>query len=62
MPGKGGFELQRRLAASRHDITVIFSTAHGDEDGAAPYLLKPFTEEALLNAIHAALRLEVVER
>jgi len=47
---------------------VIFITAHGDEaarsqalrDGAVGYLLKPFAEEALLSAIHAALELEMV--
>jgi FixJ family two-component response regulator len=68
MPGMNGIELQRRLAASRHEIPVIFITAHGDEatrsqalrDGAVAYLLKPFTEEALLGAIHAALKIEMV--
>jgi len=68
MPGMNGIELQRRLAASHREIPVIFITAHGDEtarlqalrDGAVGYLLKPFTEEALLSAIHAALKLETV--
>jgi FixJ family two-component response regulator len=68
MPGMNGIELQRRLAASHREIPVIFITAHGDEstrsqalrDGAVDYLLKPFTEEALLSAIHAALKLEMV--
>ena len=68
MPGMNGIELQRRLAASHREIPVIFITAHGDEaarsqalrDGAVGYLLKPFTEEALLSAIHAALKLEMV--
>ena len=63
-----GLELQRRLLASHLEIPVIFITAHGDEtarsqalkDGAVDYLFKPFTEEALLNAIHAALKLEMV--
>jgi len=70
MPGMNGIELHRRLVASHCDIPVIFITAHGDEaarlqalkDGAVDYLLKPFTEEALLNAIHAALKLEMVWR
>jgi FixJ family two-component response regulator len=68
MPGMNGIELQRRLVASHFGIPVIFITAHGDErarsqalrDGAVAYLLKPFTEEALLNAIHAALELEMI--
>jgi FixJ family two-component response regulator len=68
MRGMNGFELQRRLLASHPEIPVIFITAQGNEaarsqalrDGAVAYLLKPFTEEALLSAIHAALKLEMV--
>jgi len=64
MPGMNGLELQRQLAASHMSIPVIFITAHGDEEarvrarngGAVDYLLKPFSEEALLNAIDAALK------
>jgi FixJ family two-component response regulator len=45
-------------------IPVIFITAHGDEEarvralngGAVEYLLKPFSEEALLKAIDTALK------
>ena len=63
MPGMNGVELQHRLAASHTPIPVIFITAHGDEearvralnDGAVEYLLKPFSEEALLKAIDTAL-------
>jgi FixJ family two-component response regulator len=64
MPGMNGLELQRRLAASHTSIPVIFITAHGDEEarvralngGAVEYLLKPFSEEALLKAIDTALK------
>ena len=64
MPGMNGLELQRQLAASHMSIPVIFITAHGDEEtrvralngGAVDYLLKPFSEEALLNAMDAALK------
>ena len=64
MPGMNGLELQHRLAASHMSIPVIFITAHGDEEarvralngGAVEYLLKPFSEEALLSAIDAALK------
>jgi FixJ family two-component response regulator len=64
MPGMDGFELQRRLEAGQYEIPVIFITAHGDEDlrqraliaGAVDYLLKPFSEEELLNAVQAALK------
>ena len=63
MPGLSGLELQRQLVASGSSIPVIFITAHGDEAaraqalaaGALAFLRKPFTEEALLNAVQAAL-------
>ena len=66
MPGMNGLELQRRLAASHRSIPVIFITAHGDEEarvralngGAVEYLLKPFSEEALLKAIDTALQVK----
>ena len=64
MPGMSGIDLQRQLAASHMSIPVIFITAHGDEEarvralngGAVDYLLKPFSEEALLKAIDTALK------
>lgn len=67
MHGMTGFELQRQLRASHREIPVIFITAHGNEaaglqalkDGAVAYLRKPFSEQALLNAIEAALSLQM---
>jgi len=66
MPGMNGLELRRRVAASHREVQVIFITAHGDEaarsqalkNGAVDYLLKPFSDGALLHAIHAALDLK----
>ena len=63
MPGMTGLELQRRLVVSHRDLPVILMTAHDDaqtrsqalNDGAADYLIKPFSEEALLDAVQAAL-------
>jgi FixJ family two-component response regulator len=63
MPGMSGPELQRELARNRLKIPIIFITAHLDEDvrsrvladGAVDCLLKPFSEDSLLNAISLAL-------
>ena len=63
MPGMNGPELHRQLVASHCEIPVIFITAHGDEaarsralgNGAVDYLLKPFSEEAILKAIDEGL-------
>ncbi|MGB8169702.1 MAG: response regulator [Chthoniobacteraceae bacterium] len=64
MPGMSGPELQRELIAQHQKLPIIFITAHGDDDvvarvmadGAVDCLLKPFSEESLLNAISQALR------
>src|SRR3954462_9417146 len=63
MPGMSGPELQRELISRGLDIPTIFITAHGDEDviarvmadGAVNCLLKPFSEDSLLNSISLAL-------
>jgi len=64
MPGMSGLELQRQLMAADCQIPIVFITSHGDDDarsralaaGAVEFLYKPFREEALLNAIHTALK------
>ena len=64
MPGMNGIDLQRHLVASHCEIPVIFITAHGSEEGvrsqafrngAVDYLIKPLSEDTVLNAIHTAL-------
>jgi FixJ family two-component response regulator len=64
LPGMSGIELQRHLVASQHQIPVVFITAHGSEEGvrsralqngAVDYLIKPLSEDTVLNAIHKAL-------
>jgi FixJ family two-component response regulator len=64
LDGPSGFDLQRRLAADRIDIPVIFITAHDDDatrervsqSGAVAYLHKPFEKKDLLDAIRNAIR------
>jgi FixJ family two-component response regulator len=63
MPGMGGIELQRQLVAGHYETPVIFITAHEEDgmraralsDGVGAVLIKPFSEEAILSAIHSAL-------
>jgi FixJ family two-component response regulator len=61
--GLSGFELHDRLVARGTRIPAIFITAHDDaptrerarQAGAVDYLRKPFDDESLISAIHAAL-------
>ena len=64
MPGMSGLELQQQLASVNCRIPIIFITAHGSDEeararalqsGAVDFLLKPFSEEALLKDVYAAL-------
>jgi len=59
-----GPDLQRELELRRRAIPVVIITAQTDEatrrrvleQGAVAYLLKPFSDIALLEAINTALR------
>ena len=63
MQGMSCIELERQLVADHSEIPVVFITAHEEEtvlaqvlDGnARTVLIKPFSEEALLNAINNML-------
>jgi FixJ family two-component response regulator len=63
MPGMDGLELQRNLASANRRVPIIFISARANEkervqaiaEGAVDFLLKPFSEDALLNAVQAAL-------
>jgi FixJ family two-component response regulator len=63
MPGMSGLELQAKLNADRFQIPIIFITAHGDREmrlqalraGAVEFLSKPFSDDALLETVRAAL-------
>ena len=65
LPGMSGIELHRHLSAGACKKPAIFITAHGSDEGArseaasdwtVAYLIKPFSEDELLGAVHAALR------
>jgi FixJ family two-component response regulator len=66
MPSMDGFELQRRLAAGKHRIPIIFVTSYDCDDakteareaGAVAFLCKPFSQDSLLRAVRAALASE----
>ena len=63
MPGLNGLDLQDHLSASGYQIPIIFITAHEDPQaseramraGAVDFLYKPFSDQALLEAINTAL-------
>ena len=63
LPGISGLELQRQLRSSQARLPIIFLTAHGTETmraqtlqaGAVAFFTKPFSDTALLEAIHTAL-------
>lgn len=63
MPGMSGPELYQELKRRGHEIPVIFITGQRDEairarvlkQGASGFLLKPFSDEALLAEIKTAL-------
>lgn len=65
MPGMGGLELQLELKRRGINIPIVFITAHRDEaerrrvleQGAVDCLIKPFSDTALLGALHAAFRM-----
>jgi FixJ family two-component response regulator len=65
LPGMSGIELHHQLVSRRCKAPVIFITAHGDDERARSeaasdwtfgYLIKPFGEDELLDAVGAALK------
>jgi FixJ family two-component response regulator len=62
LPDLNGLDLQKRLAG-RNDMPIIFITGYGDvpmtvqamKAGAAEFLMKPFNDGVLLNAIRHAI-------
>jgi FixJ family two-component response regulator len=63
LPGISGLDLQKRITDARSDLPIIFITAYGDvpktvqamKAGAIEFLAKPFTYDALVDAIRQAI-------
>ncbi len=63
LPGQSGLELQAELIREDVRIPIIFMTGHGDvpmtvkalKAGAIDFLVKPFRDQELLDAISAAI-------
>jgi FixJ family two-component response regulator len=63
LPDLSGLDLQKRIAADRMDMPIIFITGHGDvpmtvramKAGAVEFLTKPYGDEVLLSAIQLAI-------
>jgi FixJ family two-component response regulator len=65
MPGMSGPELHRELVKRGYSIPTIFISAHAEfasqpdmREGVVDYLMKPFSEAALLDALKNALNLK----
>lgn len=63
MPGMTGFDLQQELKVRGQNIPIVFITGQKDEtirkraleSGGVEFLVKPFSDTALLKALNAAL-------
>jgi FixJ family two-component response regulator len=58
LPDLNGLDLQKRIAADRIDMPIIFITGHGDVPmtvRAVEFLTKPYDDEVLLSAIRNSI-------
>ena len=63
LPGLDGLDLQKRIAGDRIDMPIIFITGYGDvpmtvramKAGVVEFLMKPVSDDVLLNAIRHAI-------
>lgn len=66
LPGINGMEMQSRLSESGFSLPIIIMTAHGDmpmvrkalKSGAIEFLIKPFQDEELLEAVEQAFAID----
>jgi FixJ family two-component response regulator len=70
MPGLDGLELQRRLCETGQFLPIVFLTGDGDipmsvqaiKAGAADFLTKPVTSQALVDAVRTAFASDAAAR
>ncbi|MCG2626557.1 response regulator transcription factor [Bradyrhizobium sp. WYCCWR 13023] len=70
MPGASGLDLQQHLAANGNARPIVFLTGHGDiamtvqamKAGAVDFLTKPVRDQALLDAVTAAIEKDLAQR
>jgi FixJ family two-component response regulator len=63
LPGMSGLDCQRQLAEAGSRVPIVFISAHGDipmsvramKDGATDFIIKPFRDQDLLDAVQHAL-------
>jgi FixJ family two-component response regulator len=63
LPGLSGLDLQKRMVEANREIPIVFITGHGDvptsvramKAGAVEFLIKPFSDQDLLDAIQQAV-------
>jgi FixJ family two-component response regulator len=63
LPGLSGLDLQARMAEANRELPIVFITGHGDvptsvramKAGAIEFLMKPFPDQDLLDAIKQAI-------
>ena len=66
LPGMSGLDLQREISQSSAPRPIVFITGHGDvpmavqaiKGGAVEFLMKPFRDQDLLDAIRRAIDLD----
>jgi len=70
LPGMSGMELQTKLSEAGFNIPIIIMTAHGDmpmvrkalKSGAVEFLIKPFRDEELLEAVEQAFAVDAARQ
>lgn len=70
LQGSSGLDFQRELLESANKLPIIFISGHGDiamsvkamKAGALDFLVKPFRDQDLLDAVSAALRTDAKRR